>query len=486
MVNSIPELRRTAETKVPSAESKVPPPVTEPLISSPQSVPDRKGVSGQKKNPLFFVVKIFITFVVISVLGIGILTLMRSTANKGGTKTTTTEKVVLQYWGLWEDPNVMTNVISDFERANPNITVNYIRQDPKQYSQRLLTRVHNGTGPDIFRYHNTWLPMMQSALAPLPSEVITKDEFAKTFYSVVKQDLEKDGAIYGIPLEIDTLALFTNTQLFNQEKLSPPVTWTDFITDSKALTIKDATGKIQQSGASLGAFDNVTHAPDILSLLFIQNGATLTNLSSTVQNASDALTFYTSFAKGDAAVWSATLDPSMTAFARGSVGMYFGYSWDILAIRAINPNLQFTITQVPHLPNRNVTIASYWVEGVSNKSLHMKEAYAFMKFLAQKETAQKLYSEQSKIRPFGEPFARVDLAESVRDNPFIYPFVVQAKSAASSLFAGETQDTGINGQMNQYLANAVNSILKTDTSSDTAVNTLSQGITQVLSQYGSQ
>lgn len=391
-------------------------------------------------------------------------------------------KVTLQWWGLWEDPAVMQTLITEFEKTYPNVTVQYIKQDPQQYSQRLLTRIANGNGPDIFRFHNSWVPMFQSVLSPLSSDAISKQEFAQSFYPVAQQDLVKNGAIYGIPLEIDTLALFTNDQLFQSTGLKPPTNWTDFITAARALTVKDSSGKIRTAGAAMGVFDNITHAPDILSLLLYQNGADLYNLGNTKQNASDSLVFYTSFAQGDSNVWDSNLDPSINAFAKGNLGMYFGYSYDIFTIKALNPNLSFTVGHVPHLLGRNATIASYWIEGVSNKSKHQKESMEFMHFLSRKETEQKLYSEEAKERLFGELYARTDLADSLKNDPLAYPFISQAKEANSSFFAGETYDTGINAQMNGYLGNAVRGVLG-GSSADSAINTLTQGVSQVLSQY---
>lgn len=413
----------------------------------------------------------------------GIITFIGSLFPKGS------QKANLTYWGLWEDQSVMQSVINDFQRENPNITITYIKEDPKDYSQRLLTRVANGTGPDIFRYHDSWVPMLSSILTPLSTSVIAPSDFVKSYYPVAASDLIQNGAIYGIPLEVDTLALFTNDDLLHKANIKPPTTWTDFISDAKALTVKDGSGKIETAGAALGTFDNITHAPDIISLLFAQNGADVRNLEKTSQNASDALTFYTSFAKGvsndqNSNVWDNTLDPSMTAFSKGALAMYFGYSWDVFAIKALNPNLKFTISAVPHLPERQMTVSSYWAEGVSNKSLHQKEAFLFMKYLARKDVQQKLYSEEVKLRLFGEPYSRVDLGPTLKDNPLVYPFISQANNSVSTFFAGDTQDTtGINAQMNAYLGNAVRSIL-INTSPDSAVSTLSQGVTQVLQKYG--
>lgn len=393
------------------------------------------------------------------------------------------EKATLSVWGLWESDAIMKNVINDFQKENPNITIDYKKEDIKQqYRDKIVARVKNGTGPDIFLFHNSWLSEMSSLLLPFPSDVIQKDEFQKVYYPVVVSDLTKNGAIYGIPSGIDTLALFTNTEIFNQSGALVPSTWQDFGKTARSLTVKDENGKIKTSGSSLGTFDNVTHVADIISLLLVQNGADLYNLSNTSQNAIDAFDYYTDFAKNEGKVWDDTLDPSIVAFAKGNLAMYFGYSWDIFTIKAMNPNLSFKISPVPHLPGRNMTIVSYWSYGISEKSLHQKEALLFMNFLAKKETLQKLFTEESKTRLFGQPYARIDLAESLKSNSLVFPFVSQASDANSSFFASDTYDNGLNSQMNAYLANTVRSILN-GSSTETAVDTLIKGVDQVLNQY---
>ena len=448
------------------------------LSASPGIIPPDLSDSSEGIN-IQAILKAVLGFAILAVIIFLILHfIIPLFSTKRNTHTTIT------YWGLWEGANIIDPVIADFERQNPNISVKYVEEDPKQYRERLITRIENGTGPDVFRFHNSWLPMLRNYLLPLSSDVISGSDFSKLFYPVAKQDLTDNGAIYGIPLEIDTLSLFVNTDLFKSAGLSAPTTWDDFLTDCRHLTVKDQAGKILTAGCAMGTFNNITHEPDIISLLFKQNGADLTNLSSN-KYAAQALDFYTSFAKGSNNVWDNTLDPSILAFSKGNLAMYFGYSWDVFTIKSINKNLQFNIYPVPHLPGVNTgdTIASYWAEGVSAKSQHQKAALTFMKFLTQKTTEEELFLEESKTRLFGEPYARTDLAGFLSGSSYLAPFVAQAPNAVSSFFASDTYDDGLNAQMNTYLGNAVSSILS-DTSSQTAVDTLSQGVSQVLKQYG--
>ncbi|MDO8583364.1 MAG: sugar ABC transporter substrate-binding protein [bacterium] len=447
--------------------------VNNPITASPpQALP-----SEPPPSPIFKIIKIILGIVIVLAMSFVILKFVLPRFFPSAVSKTT-----LTYWGLWEDSPQMIPIISDFERDNPSIKIEYSKQDIKQYRERLMTRTNGGNGPDIFRFHNSWMPMLLDILLPLPNSVISKEDFYKNYYPVAKNDLIRNGAIYGIPLQIDTLNLYVNKDLFQSAGLNPPTTWIEFENYSRQLTVKDADGNIKTAGAAMGTFDNITHAPSIVSMLLVQNGVNLNDISSNSQAASDALKFYASFSMSSGSVWDNNFDQSIKVFSSGSLAMYFGYSFDFFTIKAINPDLSFDIVPVPNLSGQNTTIANYWVEGVSMKSKHQKEALLFMKYLTQKEVEQKLFAEESKTRNFGEPYARVDLADSLK-NSIVYPFVASAPTAVSSFFVDGTYDDGINAKMNTYLSNAINSILQ-GTSPESAAETLSQGVSQVLGQYG--
>ena len=107
------------------------------------------------------------------------------------------EKVTLNYWGLWESKAVMAGVLAEWEKANPNIKVNYSLQTPKEYRERLQSALARGEGPDIFRFHLTWLPMFKNELSPLPASVMSNSQFEATFYPAVAANLRSGGNYYG-------------------------------------------------------------------------------------------------------------------------------------------------------------------------------------------------------------------------------------------------------------------------------------------------
>lgn len=383
-------------------------------------------------------------------------------------KVTNNENPTLSYWGFWEE-SLINPVIADFEKENPNIKIIYTKQDPIDYRDKLSVRIPNGNGPDIFQFHNSWYPMLSNVLLPFPEETIEINEFMNNYYNVSQQDLIKDGAIYGIPLSVDTLALFINPKIFedaskeNGKIIAKPSTWQEFIETSESLTKRDDEGRIQISGASIGVFDNVYRAPDIISLLFAQNGVNFSDFQNSEVKIADALRFYTNLALNENNVWDDTLDNSTLAFSQEKVAMYFGYTKDYLLIKEKNPTLKFEIIPVPQLLKEDsINIASYYAEGVSSNSQNQKEALLFIKFLTRPEIIK-----QFKL---SGPNSNESLLES------------QAKTAVSSPFASDTFDNGLNDVLNGYLKEAVDSIIS-GKGVEASVKTLIEGYSQAMLDF---
>jgi multiple sugar transport system substrate-binding protein len=123
------------------------------------------------------------------------------------------------------------------------------------------------------------------------------------------------------------------------------------------------------------------------------------------------------------------------------------------------------------------------VEGVSAKSKHQEQAWKFVKFLTSKESAVRLYAEASKLRLFGEPYARKDLATTIESDPYVGAFAKQAPDARSFPLASRTFDNGINDTIIKYLEDAINNASK-GSAPGSVLNTYSQGVRQVLGSYG--
>ncbi|MGB9911665.1 MAG: extracellular solute-binding protein [Microgenomates group bacterium] len=398
------------------------------------------------------------------------------------------KQITLTYWGLWEPETVMNAIIADWEKENPNIKVNYIQQNHREYRERLQSALAREEGPDIFRFHLTWVPMLKNELEPIPSTVMTASEFEQSFYPVITENLRYQTGFLGIPLMVDTLALFYNEDIFLAAGKVPPKNWQELRQVALDLTIKDEEGRIQTAGVALGTTNNVDHWSDILGLMMLQNGVDLTNpgfcykKQKEVCLGEDALNFYTIFYRVDR-VWDETLPSSTQAFAAGKLAMYFGPSWRVFDIKAINPKLNFKIIPVPQISENEVNWATFWVEGVAKKSKYKQEAFKFLKFLSSPSTLEKLYQAESNLRLFGEIYPRKEMAEKLKDNPFVAPFLEQITTAKTWWLCSFTWDNGINDRMIKYFEDAVNAVNQGKTAKE-ALETTTQGIGQLLSQYG--
>lgn len=452
-------------------------PAPQPINSGPAPLEVAPPPPKKKSSllPLLIVLMVIL-------LGVGFFVFKNLAGKKA-----VSEEVALTWWGLWEDDSVVAPLISEYEAKNPKVKIKYVKQSQQDYRERLTNALAKGTGPDIFRFHNTWVPMFKTELDYLPATVMSASEFAQTFYPVASADLTSKTGIVGIPLMYDGLVMYINEDLFAKEGLSIPTTWDDLRETAKTLTIKDEQGTITQAGVALGRTENVDHWQEILALMMIQNHVNMAK--PTDQLASDALTFFTVFSAVDG-VWNQALPSSTLAFAAGKLAIYFGPSWRFFEIKDQNPNLKFKVVPVPQPPKINlseadITYATYWAEGVWSRSKNKAAAWNFLKFLSTKPSLEKMYTQAAKTRAFGEPYSRVDMASLLSADPVLGSVVSLAPNAQSWYLASRTWDgpTGINSQIGKYYEDAVNAV-NLGNPTGKALETVAAGVAQVLAQYG--
>ena len=404
---------------------------------------------------------------------------------------TPVKQTTLTYWGLWEASPVLDQVIKDFQTQNAGVIINYIQQSPQEYRERLQDALQKGQsstapnsiqiGPDVFRYHATWVPMLKNQLSALPSSVMSSTEFNQTFYPVAVKQLTTPNGIVGIPLMYEGLGLYYNKQIFQTANVLPPTQWSDLEIVAKALTIRSKDKKISRAGVALGLTSNVDNFSDILGLLILQNGGDPSRPSSKL--VVDTVKYYTNFNRV-LGVWDETLPNSTYAFATEKVAMMIAPSWRAFEVKAINPNLQFAIAPVPQLQGTNVTWASYWVEGVSKTSKQQEMSWKFLKYLSSKEVLQKLYNDAASKTPrlFGEIYPRVDMASTLATDPYVGAFMSDAPKASSWWMSSRTFDNGINDKIIKYYQDAINTVNAGQGTPEEILKNTEIGVQQVLQQ----
>ncbi len=466
-----PEPRPTMES-VPVEE--VAPDVSTPekVEAPPNELPPTPVYEESKPQFPIFIVGAAVVFVILLVI------IIKAIFGGGAAK----KEVSLTYWGLWEEAEVMKPMIDLYEQKNPGVKIAYQKMSPSDYREKLIARSKSNQGPDLFRFHNTWLPEIKEIVSPLPSQIMSSSEFEKTFYPVAQKDLKVGSYYYGIPLSIDGLVLIYNENLFKKAGVTTtPSTWDDITEIVPRLTVKDQNGALITSGIAIGTTSNIDHFSDIFGLLLVQNGGSLGRLDS--GEAAGALEIYRKFAESPQVYWNDAMPNSTTAFIQEKVAIIIAPSWEILTIKAANPDIQMKVVPVPSVPGaKAVSLASYWVEGVSRYSANQIEAWKFLRFLSEKENMTRLYEIQSRVRPFGEPYSRVDLAPILAQNEYLAPVIKQAANFVSQPLISRTYDNGLNDEIIKYIENAVNSTVQ-GVSYNEALRTASQGITQIFTKY---
>jgi len=351
-----------------------------------------------------------------------------------------TEPITLSYWRVFDGPDTFKPIIDKYNALHPFIKINYRKLRYTEYEDELLNALAEDRGPDIFSIHNTWIRKYKTKIAPMPTEItmaypvvsgsvkkeltteikttrsISTNELRDKFVDVVSHDVIIDNNINALPLSVDTLALYYNKDLFNNAGISQaPLYWNkEFLQDIKKLTKQDPRKGIIQSAIALGGSSNIERFSDILSVLMMQNGATMMEdgqvLFNTIPEFAqqtnyspglDALRFYTDFSNQikESYSWNDELPNSLDMFISGNLAMFFGYSYDLPVIKTQAPKLNFSISYLPQIegnPPTNINFANYWVETVSQKSAHINEAWDFIQFMTKAENVKEYLDKANK------------------------------------------------------------------------------------------
>ncbi len=429
------------------------------------------------------------------------------------------EDVDLVIWRVFDDDDTFDVIVDNYRAYHPNISIEYKKLRFDEYEDELIQAFAEDRGPDILSLHNTWLPAYQVLLEPMPSSTtVTYQELQGTLrketvvvsrtnatmsmrelessfvdqvaYDVVLDyqpdpDIDPVEMIYGLPMSMDSLALFYNKDLLNAAGIANPAeSWSQFQEDVIALTSYDSDGNVEQSGAALGTSENVERAADILSLLMMQNGSQMIDERGRVQfheipddapedvyPSYDAASFYTDFANPTKEVytWNDNFDSSFESFANGETAMFLGYSYHIPLLQAAAPKLNYGITTVPQISGgREVNFANYWVECVSASSENPEWAWNFILFATEEEQVVNYLEEAQK------PTALRDLIAAQLDDILLGAFAEQTLTA-QSWYSG--YDAGV---MEDVFEGLIDAVLAGVEDPD---NTMSAAASQVSDTY---
>lgn len=415
----------------------------------------------------------FLSFFVLLALVFTLTGCGQSTAEKEATA-----PVKLKVWAVFEDQTAMEDLMAAYRKIHSNVSFDLKILRYNEYEDELWRAFAIGEGPDIFAIHNTWVNEYQDLITPLPTtltipytetkgtlkketttvlreeKALTLQDIKNNFVDAVYDDVvrsyqpdsskEAENRIFALPFSLDTLALFSNTDLLNAANIAePPTTWEEFQNQVKTITKINEKGEIVTSAAALGTSNNIDRASDILAVLMMQNGTTMEKsgqaaFAESTKNREtpglEAVQFYTAFANPvkEAYTWNSEMPNSFEAFVNSQTAFFFGYAYDLPLINARAPKLKYRISSLPQITNQNsdtanktINFANYWLWTVAKSSKQNKWGWDFLQFAAKKDNVKKYLATANR------PTALRSLINSQAEDPNLNIFAGQLLTAKS-------------------------------------------------------
>jgi len=149
-----------------------------------------------------------------------------------GACSATSSKTVLDVWAMGREGEVIGDLIPQFERENPGVTVRIQQLPFTAAHEKLLTGFVGDAMPDMAQLGNSWVPEFGAlgALEPLDARVAATPAIARDDYFPGIWDSNViDGRLYGVPWYVDTRLLFYRRDLLKQAGYDhPPRDWAEW------------------------------------------------------------------------------------------------------------------------------------------------------------------------------------------------------------------------------------------------------------------
>ena len=153
-------------------------------------------------------------------------------------------------YSIWGDPAEIKNqqaIVDAFTAANPTITVNVTVSDWDPYWDKLQTGLAGGDAPDVFAMDGPLGPDYQTRDVLLDLTPYIEGEgydLSQLDDNAVKDFTTADGAQFGLPRDLNVIALFYNKEMFDDAGIAYPDDtwdWAKLVEVGKQLT-KDTNG----------------------------------------------------------------------------------------------------------------------------------------------------------------------------------------------------------------------------------------------------
>ncbi|MGN7292575.1 extracellular solute-binding protein [Rhizobium sp. SAFR-030] len=354
------------------------------------------------------------------------------------------QAVEIEYWQYVFDTRVkaMDQLIAEFQKANPDITVKQVTFPYADYQTRVVAANMSGNGPDVMQLFYGWLDKFAvgGILQPLPKDTFPHDKIESEFFPIVSA-MKRGDDYYGLPTAVRSLALFYNKKLFTEAGLdpnSPPKTLDEYVAAAQKIAKHDAAGNLTVAGSTLdmGGQDHQWWR-EVLIRQF--GGEPYTDGDKKVAYDNEAglkaLQFYTSLQLEKKIGQAGFMDEGQAAFRGGKAGMTIDGTFRLGSFKSIK-DFEWGVTELPaNAEGVRSNYASYFANGISAKTSG-EELEASKKFLAYISSPEAM---DIWLKTVGELPARRSAAmiEANLKDPVFGPFLKGLEYAHTTMFMDE-------------------------------------------------
>jgi len=174
-------------------------------------------------------------------------------------------KVTLDFWNGFTGPDgpALQKVVDDFNASQDRVTVKTNIMPWDTLYQKVLTAAAGNSGPDIVAMSASRLPQYidEGLYQPLDDYYENADFESEALATAAVDASMYDGQNYGVPVNIATMLMYYNKDLFTAAGLDPekpPTTWDEFADMVPKLTVdENGDGKPEQYAIALADHETV-------------------------------------------------------------------------------------------------------------------------------------------------------------------------------------------------------------------------------------
>jgi len=332
--------------------------------------------------------------------------------SSGGNSPSSSGKVHLTY-ALW-DPNEEVGYkksIAVFEQSHPDITVSVVQIPYPNYQEKLQAEFTSGTGPDIFWVNTPWLStwIKDGLLVNLAPDIakahINMSQYIPSLVSLHTYN----GAIYGLPKDWDTIAVYYNENYFAAHHIAVPTSWSWNTTDGGSFlkVLQEATidkNGVNATSPNFNPNDVATYGAELDNAMqtgwgnFLAEDGVFTipkAFASTVAFNTPAADQVFQFIRNLMYKWhvlvpgselgSNATDPSSennALFAAGKIAMQIGGDWETTGTYAdVGGKFKIGVIPLPAGPDGTWSVFNGLIDAINPHTPHFQQAWELEQWL---------------------------------------------------------------------------------------------------------